>query len=89
VVRFAEGVKAMANRPNDVAKRMSERRKSDGALLRETFTLPVEAARLKARGILQSGFTRRVYGGGGALATTVGRTDRIRDASFAADKLIQ
>jgi hypothetical protein len=52
VVRFAEGVKAMANRPNDVAKRMSERRKSDGALLRETFTLPVEAARLKARGIL-------------------------------------
>ena len=28
-------------------------------------------------------------GGGGALATTAGRTDRIRDASFAGDKLIQ
>jgi hypothetical protein len=42
----------MANRPNDIAKRMSERRESDGALLRETFTLPVEAARLKAREIL-------------------------------------
>ncbi len=42
----------MANRPNDIAKRMSERRESDGAFLRETFTLPVEAARLKAREIL-------------------------------------
>ena len=42
----------MAIRPTDIAKRMSERRELDGALLRETFTLPVEAARLKAREIL-------------------------------------
>jgi hypothetical protein len=42
----------MANRPKDIAKRMSERRESDGAFLREIFTLPVEAARLKAREIL-------------------------------------
>ena len=42
----------MANRPNDIAKRMSERRESDGAFSRETFTLPVEAARFKAREIL-------------------------------------
>ena len=42
----------MANRPNDIAKRMSERREPDGAFLRETFTLPVKAARLKAREIL-------------------------------------
>jgi hypothetical protein len=38
----------MANRPSDLADRLSNRRESDD----ETFTLPVEAARLKAREIL-------------------------------------
>ena len=43
---------AMANRPSDIAKRMSEQREPDGTFLRETFRLPVEAARLRAREIL-------------------------------------
>jgi hypothetical protein len=38
----------MANRPSDLADRLSNRRESDD----KTFTLPVEAARLKAREIL-------------------------------------
>ena len=38
----------MANRPSDLADRLSNRREPDD----ETFTLPVEAARLKAREIL-------------------------------------
>ena len=42
----------MANRPNNIARRMSERRESDGAFSRETFRLPVQVARLKAREIL-------------------------------------
>jgi len=43
----------MANRPNNIAKRMSERSKSDSAFSRQTFRLPVDAARLKAREILK------------------------------------
>ena len=38
----------MANRPSDLAERISNRREST----RETFRLPVEAARVKAREIL-------------------------------------
>jgi hypothetical protein len=47
----------MANRPSDLAERISNRREST----RETFRLPVEAARVKAREILdqfpQGGYT--------------------------------
>ena len=43
----------MANRPNNIAKRTSERHESDGALSRERFRLPVHVARLKAREILK------------------------------------
>jgi hypothetical protein len=42
----------MAYRPSDLADRISKRREPDDGFLRETFTLPVEAARLKAREIL-------------------------------------
>ena len=38
----------MANRPSDLAERISNRREAT----RETFRLPVEAARVKAREIL-------------------------------------
>jgi hypothetical protein len=42
----------MDNRPRDLADRITSRRKPDEALLRVTFTLPVEVARTKAREIL-------------------------------------
>ena len=42
----------MPNQPSDLAARLSNRREPDEGLLRETFTLPVEAARLKAREVL-------------------------------------
>jgi hypothetical protein len=42
----------MANRPSDLANRMAHRREPDDGLLRETFTLPVETARVRAREIL-------------------------------------
>jgi hypothetical protein len=51
----------MDNRPRDLADRITNRRKPDEASLRVTFTLPVEAARVKAREILnelpQGGYT--------------------------------
>ena len=42
----------MAYRPSDLADRMSNRREPYDGLSRETFTLPIEAARAKARQIL-------------------------------------
>jgi hypothetical protein len=42
----------MANRPSNLADRLSKRREPDHGFSRETFRLPVEAARLKAREIL-------------------------------------
>ena len=39
----------MVFRPRDLADRMSGRRKRDDGYLRETFTLPREKARAKAR----------------------------------------
>ena len=42
----------MAIRPSDLADRLSNRREPDEGFSRETFRLPVEAARLKAREIL-------------------------------------
>jgi hypothetical protein len=42
----------MAGRPRDLAERASNWRQPDSGYLRETFTLPLEAARLKAREIL-------------------------------------
>jgi len=42
----------MASRPRDLADRMAARRASGDGYLRETFTLPREAARLKARDFL-------------------------------------
>lgn len=43
----------MSYQPRDFASRMLERRKPDDGFSRQTFTLPVEAARLKAREILK------------------------------------
>jgi hypothetical protein len=43
----------MAFRPRDLASRMAGRRQPDDGFLRETFTLPREAARSKARDFLQ------------------------------------
>ncbi|SHH05231.1 hypothetical protein [Bradyrhizobium erythrophlei] len=42
----------MANRPSDLAARMSNRREANDISTRETFRLPVEAARVKACEIL-------------------------------------
>ena len=42
----------MAFRPRELADRMTARRKPDDGYLRETFTLPREKARLKARDFL-------------------------------------
>jgi hypothetical protein len=42
----------MTRRPSDLAERMSNRSEPDDGLSRETFRLPVEAARVKAREIL-------------------------------------
>jgi hypothetical protein len=42
----------MAFRPRELADRMAARRKPDDGYLRETFTLPREKARLKARHFL-------------------------------------
>ena len=43
----------MALRPRDLASRMAARRKLDDGYLRETFTLPREAARVRARDFLK------------------------------------
>ena len=42
----------MASRPRDLADRMARRRKLDDGYLRETFTLPCEKARARARDFL-------------------------------------
>jgi hypothetical protein len=42
----------MAERPRDLADRMSRRRKPDDGFVRETFTLPRLAARAEARAFL-------------------------------------
>jgi hypothetical protein len=42
----------MASRPRDLADRMARRRKPDDGYLRETFTLPREQARSRARDFL-------------------------------------
>jgi hypothetical protein len=42
----------MASRPRDLASRMAARRKRGDGFLRETFTLPRDEARLKARDFL-------------------------------------
>jgi hypothetical protein len=42
----------MASRPRDLADRMAARRRPDDGFLRETFTLPREQARSKARDLL-------------------------------------
>jgi hypothetical protein len=42
----------MANRPSELAEQMSNRGEPADGLSRETFRLPVEAARTKAREIL-------------------------------------
>jgi hypothetical protein len=42
----------MASRPKEIADRISSQREPDSGLLRETFRLPVERARAKAREIL-------------------------------------
>jgi hypothetical protein len=42
----------MTYRPSDLAERMSSRGEPADGIVRETFRLPVEAARVKAREIL-------------------------------------
>ena len=42
----------MASRPRDMAERLAQRKSRDDGFLRETFTLPRDAARLKARDFL-------------------------------------
>jgi hypothetical protein len=42
----------MASRPRDIADRLAQRTNRDDGFLRETFTLPRDQARLKARDFL-------------------------------------
>jgi hypothetical protein len=49
---FVSGVFDMILRPRDLADRMAGRRKPDDGYLRETFTLPRDKARTKARDFL-------------------------------------
>jgi hypothetical protein len=56
----AFGVTTWANRPSDLAVRISNRSGPDDGVSRETFTLPIEAARLKARKIINQ-FPQRGY----------------------------
>jgi hypothetical protein len=42
----------MVSRPRDIADRLAQRERRDDGFLRETFTLPRDAARLKARDFL-------------------------------------
>jgi hypothetical protein len=42
----------MADRPRDLAERMSRRKAADDGFVRETFTLPRLAARARARAFL-------------------------------------
>jgi hypothetical protein len=42
----------MTRRPSDLAERMSDRGEPVDGIVRETFMLPVEAARVKAREII-------------------------------------
>ncbi len=42
----------MAPRPRDIADRLAQRKTRDDGFRRETFTLPRDAARLKARDFL-------------------------------------
>jgi hypothetical protein len=50
----------MAFRPRDLADRMAARRKLDDGYLRETFTLPRDKARTKAREFLAR-YPRQAY----------------------------
>jgi len=50
----------MATRPRDLADRMAARRRPDDGLLRETFTLPRDKARTKARDFLNR-FPKAAY----------------------------
>ncbi len=43
----------MVLRPRDLASRMAERRRPDDGYLRETFSLPRDQARLRARDFLK------------------------------------
>jgi hypothetical protein len=51
-VVIGAGVFDMVRRPRDLADRMAARRRPDDGYLRETFTLPREGARTKARDFL-------------------------------------
>jgi hypothetical protein len=44
----------MDSRPSDLADRVANRREPDDGFMRQTFMLPVEVARAKAREILDS-----------------------------------
>jgi hypothetical protein len=44
---------SMAERPSELAERISNKRKLTDGIMRETFRLPVEAARVKAREIIR------------------------------------
>ena len=50
----------MASRPRDLADRMAGRRKLDDGFLRETFTLPRDQARARARDFLTR-FPKEAY----------------------------
>ena len=77
----------MASRPRDLADRMAGRRKLDDGYLRETFTLPRDKARGRARDFLTRYPKAALYERGRELARTAWRRHRIHHATAAQCRL--
>ena len=77
----------MAFRPRDLADRMAGRRKPDDGYLRETFTLPRDKARTKARDFLTRYPKAAYMSSRRKLARTAGRRHRIHHAAAAERRL--
>ena len=73
----------MAPRPRDIADRLAQRKTRDDGFRRETFTLPRDAARLKARDFLSRYPKAGYMSAGGKLARAARRRHRVHDAPAA------
>jgi hypothetical protein len=76
----------MVSRPRDLADRMSGRRKADDGYLRETFTLPRDKARTKARDFLTR-YPKAGYMTAVERARASRRRDRVHHAPAAQRRL--
>jgi hypothetical protein len=77
-------------RQRDLAGRLRDLRKlTDDGFLRETLTLPLNAARLKARQILDEYPAGRLYDDSRKLAPASRRANRVHDAAIADGGLVK